>query len=219
MFLISWFRFLKDLNSLNLLPDSKSRQRQSRKDQNTSKIRAHAKQKTRKQNASHKKQSFGSETPERQQQSSLCQAKNRSKRGFRLEGHLVMKNMVEGRMVHLASKKRFGREKTFMAMKRLSWPWKCEKPPCDREIAWWQCSCENNKTLILSVLVQAQTAHPNDLVFYSFELCSSTTSEVVVFFLILISAFGWMFPEHISPSCISKVWIDVFGVGFSGIDI
>ena len=30
-----------------------------------------------------KKQSFGSETPERQQQSSLCQAKNRSKRGFR----------------------------------------------------------------------------------------------------------------------------------------
>ena len=62
---------------------SKSRQRQSRKDQNTSKIRAHAKQKTRKQNASHKKQSFGSETPERQQQSSLCQAKNRSKRGFR----------------------------------------------------------------------------------------------------------------------------------------
>ena len=31
----------------------------------------------------HKKQSFGSETPERQQQSSLCQAKNRSKRGFR----------------------------------------------------------------------------------------------------------------------------------------
>ena len=31
----------------------------------------------------HKKQSFGAETPERQQQSSLCQAKNRSKRGFR----------------------------------------------------------------------------------------------------------------------------------------
>ena len=62
---------------------SKSRQRQSRKDRNTSKIRAHAKQKTRKQNASHKKQSFGSETPERQQQSSLCQAKNRWKRGFR----------------------------------------------------------------------------------------------------------------------------------------
>ena len=31
----------------------------------------------------HKKQSFGSETPERQQQSSLCQAKNGSKRGFR----------------------------------------------------------------------------------------------------------------------------------------
>ena len=31
----------------------------------------------------HKKQSFGSETPERQQQSSLCQAKNRSKHGFR----------------------------------------------------------------------------------------------------------------------------------------
>ena len=29
----------------------------------------------------HKKQSFGSETPERQQQSSLCQAKNRMKRG------------------------------------------------------------------------------------------------------------------------------------------
>ena len=45
--------------------------------------------KTRRQNASrhlwnpYKKQSFGSETPERQQQSSLCQAKNRSKRGFR----------------------------------------------------------------------------------------------------------------------------------------
>ena len=31
----------------------------------------------------HKKQSVGAETPERQQQSSLCQAKNRSKRGFR----------------------------------------------------------------------------------------------------------------------------------------
>ena len=31
----------------------------------------------------HKEQSLGSETPERQQQSSLCQAKNRSKRGFR----------------------------------------------------------------------------------------------------------------------------------------
>ena len=46
-------------------------------------VDAHAKQKTRKQNASHKKQSFGSETSERQQQSSLCQAKNRSKRGFR----------------------------------------------------------------------------------------------------------------------------------------
>ena len=30
----------------------------------------------------HKKQSFGSETPERQQQSSLCQAKNRSKRTY-----------------------------------------------------------------------------------------------------------------------------------------
>ena len=30
-----------------------------------------------------KKQSFGSETPERQQQSSLCQAKNRMQRGFR----------------------------------------------------------------------------------------------------------------------------------------
>ena len=31
----------------------------------------------------HKKQSFGAERPERQQQSSLCQAKNRSKHGFR----------------------------------------------------------------------------------------------------------------------------------------
>ena len=68
---------------LKVWPASDSKRPKHQQDSSPCQAKKHADRMLHVTFGTHKKQSFGSETPERQQQSSLCQAKNRSKRGFR----------------------------------------------------------------------------------------------------------------------------------------